>query len=154
MTDDAIIGSVSYLIAQVGMRHRTLAARLLSDLGVHPGQEFLLNLLWQEDGRTQAELAALAGVEPATISRTVQRLERAAFVERRPDPVDGRVQRVWLTDAGRALRAGIAAAWARLEAATLCHLDDGERAQLQRLLRRVRRNLLTAIDATDDRPRS
>lgn len=141
MSTDPLVESTSFLIAQVGMRHRNLALRLLAEVGVHPGQEFLLNLLWHHDGRTQVELATQAGVEPPTISRTVHRLDRAGLVERRADREDGRVQRIWLTARGRALRPTVLRAWGQLEEATLEGLDAQDRHVLRRLLARVLTNL-------------
>lgn len=52
-------------------------------------RSFLLNLLWRDDGRTQTELATECGVEAPTISRGVQRLERAGLVTRRQTPTMG-----------------------------------------------------------------
>jgi len=48
------------------------------------------------------------------MTRTVQRLERAGFVRRRPDPEDGRVTLVDSTPAGMALRDRIERLWAEL----------------------------------------
>jgi MarR family transcriptional regulator, organic hydroperoxide resistance regulator len=50
---------------------------------------------------TQTTLANRARVQAQTMSRTIERLERAGFVGRNPDPKDGRRQVVTLTDAGR-----------------------------------------------------
>ncbi|MEP6478720.1 MAG: MarR family transcriptional regulator [Rhodoglobus sp.] len=50
---------------------------------------------------SQTELARLAKVETQTMSRTVERLERAGFVARAADERDRRRQIVTLTDAGR-----------------------------------------------------
>jgi DNA-binding MarR family transcriptional regulator len=141
-----IFDSVGFRIAQVGMRHRILAQRLLSQIGVHPGQEFLLEQLWRRDGLAQAEIAARAGVEAPTISRMVQRLERAGFVERRADAFDGRIQRVWLTAAGRAAHPKVRQAWDELEAAALAGLDAADRETLSDLLDQIRRNLQGALD--------
>lgn len=146
----SIFDTVGFRIAQVGMRHRILAQRLLAGIGVHPGQEFLLEQLWRHDGLAQAEIAARAGVEPPTISRMVQRLERADFVERRADAFDGRVQRVWLTAAGRAARPRVHHAWDELEMTALAGLDAADRESLSGLLDHVRRNLQRALD---DHPR-
>jgi DNA-binding MarR family transcriptional regulator len=57
---------------------------------------------------TQRELAAAVQVEDQTMSRTVERLERSGYLERRRDPADRRRITVTLTAAGRAtcLRAG------------------------------------------------
>lgn len=149
-----IFSGAGFAIAQVGLRHRTLAARLLADAGVHPGQEFLLALLWKHDGLAQSDIAARMGVEAPTVSRMVQRMTRAGLVERRPDPCDGRVQRVWLTAPGRAARPRVEQAWATLESATLDGLDRHERATLVGLLGRVRRNLQRALDASPTDPPS
>jgi DNA-binding MarR family transcriptional regulator len=47
-----------------------------------------------------SDLARLVGVEPSTITRQVQDLERRALVSKRPDPSDGRSCVVQLTEAG------------------------------------------------------
>lgn len=51
--------------------------------------------------QTQRELATAVQVEDQTMSRTVERLERSGFVERRRDATDRRRVMVTLTPAGR-----------------------------------------------------
>lgn len=55
------------------------------------------------EGANQAQLAGLLDMEPITVSRHVDRMEAAGFVERTPDPQDRRVKLLSLTDKGRAL---------------------------------------------------
>src|SRR5450755_3591680 len=57
---------------------------------------------------TQRELAAAVQVEDQTMSRTVERLERCGYVERRRDDADRRRITVTVTESGRGtcLRAG------------------------------------------------
>jgi hypothetical protein len=50
--------------------------RRLAAHGVHAGQEYLLEALWQEDGLTIGELASRLGVEVPTVVRTAQRRGR------------------------------------------------------------------------------
>lgn len=72
---------------------------------------------------TQSDLARLAKVENQTMSRTVERLERSGFIERRADPADRRRQIVTRTAAGDA-------AWAStrsLESEVFPALEDNER---------------------------
>lgn len=52
--------------------------------------------------RTQRELATAVQVEDQTMSRTLERLERSRYVERRRDDADRRRVVVTLTDEGRA----------------------------------------------------
>lgn len=52
---------------------------------------------------TLGELADAEQVRPPTISRLVKELEVEGLVERLPDPVDGRVQRIRTTERGHRL---------------------------------------------------
>jgi DNA-binding MarR family transcriptional regulator len=47
------------------------------------------------------DLADLLGVDPPTVTRKVQQLERLGFVTREADAEDGRATRIQLTQAGR-----------------------------------------------------
>src|SRR6516162_10151212 len=49
------------------------------------------------DGISVAELAELAGVRKQTMAQAVEQLERAGYVERRPNPRDRRSRLVFLT---------------------------------------------------------
>jgi len=56
---------------------------------------------------SQSELARMAQVEPQTMSRTVDRLEREGLVVRRPAPADRRRHVLAVTDQGRAAFAAV-----------------------------------------------
>jgi DNA-binding MarR family transcriptional regulator len=136
-----VADDVNYAIVRVARRHRYLAGVLLGDLCLHPGQEGVMRLLWERDGRHQAELAAALGIEPPTVHRTLGSLERAGFVVREPMPGDARARLVRLTDSGRRLQESFAAAWQELADRTLQGLDAEDRRTLVRLLDRVADNL-------------
>lgn len=133
--------SVAWQLARTGAAARAAATEELAAVGLHPGQEFLLAALWYREGATIGEMAVAIGVEPPTVTKMVRRLKAAGLVERRGDPDDARLTRVFLTDEGRALEHAVAAAWARLEERTSRCLDREERAQLCALLERVRGSL-------------
>jgi MarR family transcriptional regulator, organic hydroperoxide resistance regulator len=126
--------TLSYALIKLMKTQRNRLAAALLPLGLHVGQELLLNQLWREDGLTQGELIARLGVEPPTVTKTLQRLERAGFVYRAPDPVRSRVSRVHLTDAGKALREPVEEIWARMDDDLQRGLDDKEREVLSRLI--------------------
>lgn len=108
-----------------------------AELGIHPGQDRLLSELWAEDGLSQSELIARLGVEPPTVSGTVQRLEQAGFVRREPDPANRRVSRVYLTDAGRGLEEPVRMALREAEEQLLDGLSAADRRTLATLLERT-----------------
>jgi len=134
-------GDLHVKIMRVARAHRTLAASLLSQVGLHPGQEALLMELWDHDGRTQADLAVSLGVEPPTVTKMLQRMEHAELVDRRPDATDRRAIRVYLTPKGRRLKGKVDKLWPELEVRTVGGLSDRQRATLRSLLNALESNL-------------
>ena len=58
----------------------------LDALGLYHGQPSVLNALWAREGMTQSELCDALNRSPSTITKMIQRMEKAGFVERRDDP--------------------------------------------------------------------
>ena len=133
--------SIDFLIAQVGRRHHKRAHALLEELGLYHGQPRLLHVLWREEGPTQSELAERVHVRPATMTKMLQRMAEAGFVERRRDSKDQRVVRVYLTDAGRQVQERVHQVWAQMEHDVLEGFSPEERRLLRVFLLRIRENL-------------
>lgn len=112
-----------------------------SEFGLYEGQHSTLMVLWQEDGLAQAELTRRLGVEPASVSKTVERMEAAGFVQRRPDPEDARANRIYLTDQGRALEQPVRQVLAEAEDRLLTNISLEEKLLLRRLVIQMRDNL-------------
>jgi len=125
-------------------------ARRLEPHGVHPGQDYLLDQLWREDGQPVGVLAERIGIEVPTLVRTVTRMEAAGLVRREPDPADGRRVIVRLTARGRELEQVVPAILAEVTALATADMSGDERDQLLRLLRQLRENL-QAMPATSSR---
>ena len=107
---------------------------------VHGGVRGARNQLAQEY-HLLTELARRVQVQPATITKMLQRMEKTGFVERRPDPDDHRVSRVYLTEAGRAVRADVQQVWRRLEEEAFAGFTHDEQVLLRRLFLHIRENL-------------
>ncbi len=88
--------------------------RRLTELGLHPGQDALLRLLWAEDGQRQTQLADALQVEPPTVTKMLQRMEATGLVTRKGDRSDGRVSVVKLTAKGKRLQPKVEAAIAEV----------------------------------------
>ena len=117
-------GRLSYAIFQLARAHRGYAAKLLRDMGLHPGQELLLMQLLNRDGQTQSELLAAVGLDHSTVSKSLRRMQEAGLLTREPAEHDRRVMRVSLTGKGRAMRGDLEEMWAELERASISGLDD------------------------------
>ena len=134
--------TLDFLLAQVCHHHHFRANTLLEAIGLYRGQPPVLFALWDQEGLTHTELAERLQNTPATITKMIQRMEKAGFVQRRPDANDQRVSRVYLTEAGRAIQARLQAIWDTMEAETFAGLSDEERLLLRRFLQHVRQNLV------------
>ena len=71
------------------------------------------------------------------MANTLARMERDGLVLRRPDPEDGRIRRIWLTEKGRGLLDEATAAAAEENENVLSGLPAAERDQLVELLRKA-----------------
>lgn len=88
---------LGYLIHDVSRLRRTLYDRWLSPLGITRSQWWVLAFLSRQDGRPQTELAEELDIGKVALGALIDRLEESGFVERRADPSDRRLKRVFLT---------------------------------------------------------
>ena len=137
----ALEATIGYTLVGICRAHRNRASEALARVGLFVGQEWILFRLREREGLTQSELAEACAVEGPTMSKALQRMEKAGLVARREDAADARVSRVYLTDRGRAVCEAVDEIWADLERRTCADLSEVERALLRRLLLRVERNL-------------
>jgi DNA-binding MarR family transcriptional regulator len=121
---------------------RARLQRELEQHGVHAGQDYLLEVLWVEDGLSVGEIAARLGIEVPTVVRTAQRMEAAGLIRREPDPADRRRSLIVLTERGRELQPVVLDALREVSSTATEGLSAAEREQLLALLTRVRSNLL------------
>jgi MarR family transcriptional regulator, organic hydroperoxide resistance regulator len=133
--------TLDFLLAQVCHHHQFRANALLEAIGLYRGQPPVLFALWDQEGLTHTQLAERLQNTPATITKMIQRMEKAGFVQRRPDANDQRVSRVYLTEAGRAIQSQVQAIWDTMEAETFAGFTGEESLLLRTFLLRIRQNL-------------
>jgi hypothetical protein len=91
-TNTKLGAALHALIAGSVATHEAVADRL----GINPTDLRCLGLATSEPGLTPTRLAELAGLTTGAITGVLDRLERAGFVRREPDPSDRRRLRVQL----------------------------------------------------------
>jgi DNA-binding MarR family transcriptional regulator len=114
--------------------------RRLKSSEVTMSQWAMLKQLWRQEGRSQVELQDLLGLDGATVTGLVQRMTHLGLIQRRPDPSDKRIQRVFLTERGRALEQITATFEEEVNAHALAGFSADERIFFLRLLARALHN--------------
>ncbi|SDJ95697.1 MarR family winged helix-turn-helix transcriptional regulator [Nonomuraea jiangxiensis] len=135
--ETAIPDTLLYQLVRWAKAHRTKIADELAGLGLYIGQEQLLAQLWSKDGLSQSELVDRLCVEPPTVTKMLQRMERAGLVRRAADPANARISRVYLSDRGRELQAPVERLWADSERRLSAELDPATRSALLDVLTRI-----------------
>lgn len=133
--------SVTFLFIKAAKAYRNQIREELSEIGLYAGQEVLLYQLWEGDGLSQKELAKRLEVKPQAISKMLDRMESEGVVERRSDPSDSRVSRVYLTDEGQALQEPVEELWDRAESRMLEGFSTAEKSLFGRMLVDIHQNL-------------
>ncbi|MBU2666409.1 MarR family transcriptional regulator [Actinoplanes bogorensis] len=125
------------LVRWIGWAQRKAAEDWVRERELSFEQSFALGFLEQNPGAIQRDIAQMTRTSAASVSSLLQGLERRGLVERRPEPGNERVKRVYATPAGIELIAGFEAAMAAADETILAPLDDAERATLQQLLQKI-----------------
>jgi DNA-binding MarR family transcriptional regulator len=133
---------------------RAVAEGAMRRHGLHLGQNLLLAVLWEEDGRTPGEVAATLNVTTPTVVKMATRMTTAGLLTRRRDERDNRLVRLWLTDAGRALQGPIEAERQSMEEKLTAGLTETERRHLLSALATIHRSASDLLSEPADTDRA
>ena len=97
------------------------------------------------------ELAQRAGVRKQTMAQSVDHLERAGYLERRPNIHDGRSRLVFLTERGRKVQPAVAASGDAVEQHWGHLVSPEDLETVRRLLRRLLGRIAETNPAAEDR---
>jgi MarR family transcriptional regulator, 2-MHQ and catechol-resistance regulon repressor len=138
--DEPIITSWGRLVEAYSFVDRRLGASLEASCGIPMAWfEVLLRLARAEDDKlTMGALAEQVALTSGGVTRLLDRMTKAGYVERRQSPTDRRVVHAALTPAGRAKTEEAALVHARDLADVFAPFSSQERGVLDDLLDRLR----------------
>jgi DNA-binding MarR family transcriptional regulator len=109
----------------------------LADIGLHPREFAVMNVIEADPGQTQQGIALASDTDPSTMVATLDALEERGLAERRPHPDDRRKRAVHLTAKGKRTLARGRELADKVGEETFAPLDEQERAELNALLRKL-----------------
>ena len=105
--DTSITSTLGFLIGDVTRLYRREFDRRAAHLGLTRVQWRALRRIERVEGLTQVALAEDLELAPIAVGRVIDRLEKARFIERRPDPADRRCWRLHLAPGSAMVMSGV-----------------------------------------------
>lgn len=134
---------ICYLIGRLDHALSRRMLEVLAPLGLTVSQYTALSFIDAQEQISNAQLAERTLISPQSANEMVKQMNEKGWVEREPDPFHGRVVRLSVTVAGKALLQQAHAAVARLESNMLTGLTQAQRKTFHGNLRQVLHTLGT-----------
>jgi MarR family transcriptional regulator, transcriptional regulator for hemolysin len=133
--------SIGFLIYDVSRLLRRNFHQRVQSLGLTQAQWRAITHIAHGEGCNQISLAEILEVKPITLSRLIDRLQASGWVERRTDPDDRRVMRLYLTEKARPLQEKMQELALQTRRQALADLSEEEYGQLFGILKKMKANL-------------
>ncbi|WP_188911664.1 MarR family winged helix-turn-helix transcriptional regulator [Aureimonas endophytica] len=125
------------MLLSIAKSSRAFLTLLLAEIGLHPGQDQLLQGLDPGEKVSVSVLAEQLAVRPSTVSKMLDRLIERDLVKRTANSQDARRTMVTLTAEGEKVRRDVQGIWDRLEAELKGSFGEAEFAEQIRMLEKV-----------------
>jgi DNA-binding MarR family transcriptional regulator len=131
---------------------RAYADKQAARYGITRAQWAVLAKVERTEGLKQTELAELMEMQPITLTRLIDKLCDAGWIERRGDDTDRRVNRLYLRKAARPLLGKLAGLRSELTATALEGINPADAHRLLAQLESIKENVRNAIQSPAGEP--
>lgn len=133
--------SLGFTIHDVARLLRYSFDRQSQDIGLSRAQWSVLAHLHRQDGVQQNVLARAMDITPITLARHLDRLEKEGWIERRNDPSDRRIKRIFLNPKADSVIDQLSDLSQTIKSQALQGISSAEEKQFMDVLLRMRDNL-------------
>lgn len=147
MTKTPQQNSVGYSIGKTNWYLKTLLNKFLKEeeFGITNEQWIVLKVILENPGASQTEIAEKSLKDKTNITRILDLLEKSAWIERRRDDRDRRMNRIHITGQGRQILKAVHPVTRKIDDVCTRHLTREEADALMRSLDAVCRAILEKI---------
>jgi DNA-binding MarR family transcriptional regulator len=139
--------ALGFLVSDIARLLRRNMDRRLQSLGLTQAQWRAIVHLSRSEGVTQAALAESLEIQPITLTRLIDRMESAGWVERRMHPLDRRAVQLYLTPQSQPILEQMHARAADTLNEATRGVSPREQRQLVATLEHLKHNLIAAETA-------
>ncbi|MCX7320016.1 MAG: MarR family transcriptional regulator [Hyphomicrobiales bacterium] len=145
MTSVSVDQNFLFTLAELARVLRVYADKEAARFGITRAQWAVLAKVERNEGMSQAELAEQMEMQPITLTRLVDKLCENDWIERRGDPNDRRINRLYLRKAGRQLLGKLSGLRSELTATALDDILPPDAYRLLTQLETIKENVRNAI---------
>jgi MarR family transcriptional regulator, transcriptional regulator for hemolysin len=142
-------GSMDFLftLGELQRLMRAYADKAGARYGITRAQWAVLAKVERTEGMKQTELAEQMEMQPITLTRLIDKLCDAGWIERRGDDTDRRVNRLYLKDAAKPLLAKLAGLKSEITATALDGIAPADTQRLMTQLEDIKENVRNALQS-------
>ncbi len=144
---DRLTAEVFGALGKIMHLNRLVMARTMMVRGIQYPEVFALALLSRHDGISQRELTSSLHLSRPRVSMILRALEEDGCIHRRPDEVDRRLARVFITPEGRLREKEHRDILGQYVERTIGTLSEADRRELARLLGELADRMLVVLHA-------
>jgi len=137
MPEDTRATPASDLIREIVIKQRSRGEDFITTTGLSPQAARTIGWIDANPGAIQREIADMSGTTPESVASLLKGLEAGGYLERRPDPDNSRVKRLYALPKAHAISVGFDAMAEQVEQELLAPLSESERTTFLRLLEKV-----------------
>jgi len=135
----------AFTLNDVARMLRTYADYKAAQFGITRAQWVVLVRVDRSEGLKQSELAEILDLQPISLTRLLDKLCECGLIERRPDPIDRRAKRLFLTPTAHPLLEKLGDLGESLMATALAGVERESVERMVAQLDIVKENLRQAI---------
>ncbi len=127
----------------IGRKRRQIVENTMGNMLLTPSQHYvLIQLKYKGCMPSQAQIAAVLNVSPASMARTVKSLDALGYIQRSSCDSDSRRNEISLTEKGEQALEKSQALFRTLDERSFAGFSEEELAQFSSMLERILENLL------------
>jgi MarR family transcriptional regulator for hemolysin len=134
-----------FALGELSRLVRAYADKQAARHGITRAQWAVLAKVERTEGLKQSELAEQMEMQPITLTRLIDKLSDAGWIERRSDATDRRVNRLYLRKAARPLLTKLAGLRSDITATALEGISPADAHRMLAQLESIKENLRNAI---------
>lgn len=142
---------LGFLMHDISRLRRRIFDEFMRPLGVTRSQWWVMAYLSRYNGLSQSDLASTLELGRASLGGLLDRLELTGYIERRSDPSDRRIKKIFLSPMGNQMIKEMSARSHEMSERILEGLSTADRLQLADLLMTVKQNLNRVRDEIQGR---